>query len=140
MPRDGGPGPFLWLAASLSLVLPWIAGALIVAGAVALHQGGAHAWFIGLGAVLFVADFAFDYWLAHPSVAGSAEPDLNRRGAQLIGRIVMVEEAVEDGRGKVHVGDTLWTAEGAKAPRGASVRITGVRGTALIVEQVQDNP
>ena len=47
----------------------------------------------------------------------------------------VVEEAIECGRGKVRVGDTLWSVEGSDAPVGASVTVTGARGTALVVER-----
>ena len=55
------------------------------------------------------------------------------RGAQYIGRIVIVEEAIRNGRGKVRVGDTIWAAEGEDAATGAKVEVTGVNGTVLVV-------
>jgi len=63
-------------------------------------------------------------------------PHLNVRGQQYVGRVVTVAEPIVGGRGKVSVGDTLWTASGDDAPEGASVRITGVSGTVLAVERV----
>ncbi len=50
--------------------------------------------------------------------------------------IVRVEEAIEHGRGKVRVGDTLWTAEGPDAPAGAQVRVASAQGTLLRVELI----
>ena len=67
-------------------------------------------------------------------MAASDEPDLNTRAAQYVGRVVTVEEAISDGRGKVRVGDTVWNAQGADAPQGARVKITGTNGTCLLVE------
>ena len=43
-------------------------------------------------------------------------------------------EAIECGRGRIRVDDTLWCAEGVDTPAGANVRVTGVRGTVLLVE------
>jgi membrane protein implicated in regulation of membrane protease activity len=60
-------------------------------------------------------------------------PALNIRGHQYIGRTVTVEEAISNGRGKVRVGDTLWTAEGPDTPAGTKVKVTGVNGTVLVV-------
>jgi membrane protein implicated in regulation of membrane protease activity len=67
-------------------------------------------------------------------MAHSDEPDLNARALQYVGRVVTVEQAIADGRGKVRVGDTVWNAQGTDAPQGARVRITGTNGTCLLVE------
>ena len=52
-----------------------------------------------------------------------------------MGRVVIVAEAIEGGRGRVRVGDTLWPAEGPDAPPGAEVRVTAAKGTVLVVER-----
>jgi membrane protein implicated in regulation of membrane protease activity len=68
-------------------------------------------------------------------VVKSDLPDLNARSRQYIGRLFVVAEAIDCGRGKVRVGDTLWAAEGADAPVGTRVMVTATRGTALVVER-----
>ena len=68
-----------------------------------------------------------------PETLRTDAPDLNVRGHSYIGRTVTVEDAITGGRGKVRVGDTVWTAEGADAPSGAQVKVTGVNGTVLVV-------
>jgi membrane protein implicated in regulation of membrane protease activity len=45
----------------------------------------------------------------------------------------VVEQAIENGRGRVRVGDTLWSAEGPDAPAGTRVTVTGSKGTVLVV-------
>jgi membrane protein implicated in regulation of membrane protease activity len=85
---------------------------------------------------LITADILIDFVWAHPSVLKSDQPNLNRRGAQFVGLTVRVEEAIEHGRGKVRVGDTLWTAEGPDAPAGAEVRVTAADGPLLRVGPV----
>lgn len=60
-------------------------------------------------------------------------PDLNERGSQYVGRLVTVVEPIHRGRGKVQVGDTVWTAEGPELPQGARAKVTGVNGTVLVV-------
>lgn len=66
----------------------------------------------------------------------SAQPMLNQRGAQYVGRIFALAEAIEDGSGKVHVGDTVWLVQGGDAPAGARVKVVGVKGAVLQVENV----
>ncbi len=64
----------------------------------------------------------------------SADPNLNIRASRLIGQIVTVESAIENGRGRVRVGDGVWNATGPDAPGGAKVRIVAADGTLLTVE------
>lgn len=65
-------------------------------------------------------------------------PSLNVRGAQYIGRDVVVEDPIVNGRGRVRVDDGVWGAQGEDAPRGAKVIVTGVNGTVLVVENPSD--
>src|ERR1043165_8264463 len=70
----------------------------------------------------FVAVFAGRQYYARNPVE-SADPHLNVRAARLIGQVVTVESAIENGKGRVRVGDGVWNAKGPDAPSGASVRI-----------------
>ncbi|MBL1234127.1 MAG: NfeD family protein, partial [Rhodobiaceae bacterium] len=63
-------------------------------------------------------------------------PLLNERGASLVGRILVVEEAIEQGRGKVKVDDSIWVAEGPDAAVGQQVRVVSVTGTLVRVELI----
>ena len=117
---------------------------------------GVHFIWFGLAAAIvgilgLVIDFAWEWQLinfaiiscitvflarrfAAPDVARSDEPALNVRAAQYVGRVVMVEEPIAGGRGKVRVGDTGWSAQGGDAPKGTRVRITGTNGCVLLVK------
>lgn len=64
----------------------------------------------------------------------SEQPMLNHRGAQYVGRTFALVEAIKDGSGKVHVGDTVWLVQGGDAPAGARVKVVGVKGAVLQVE------
>jgi membrane protein implicated in regulation of membrane protease activity len=64
----------------------------------------------------------------------STQPTLNQRGAQYIGRTFALAEAIQGGSGKVHVGDTVWLVQGGDAPAGARVKVVGVKGAVLQVE------
>lgn len=64
---------------------------------------------------------------------------LNNRGALYIGQNFQVFEPIADGRGKIKVGDTLWLASCPRnVPVGATVKVTGVSGTFLVVEPVDE--
>jgi membrane protein implicated in regulation of membrane protease activity len=45
----------------------------------------------------------------------------------------VVFEAIVNGQGKVSLGDSVWLAQGPDMPVGASVVVTGLRGTIVIV-------
>lgn len=64
----------------------------------------------------------------------TSDPLLNNRVARLIGQTVTVVQAIENGEGRVRVGDSEWPALGADAPTGSRVRVTGAEGAALLVE------
>jgi inner membrane protein len=131
---DEGPGALAWLLAFVSMVLPWAGAALGLLGIwrIAWQEPGGW-WYVAAGAALLVADVLIDLVWARPSVLTTDEPDLNSRPAQLVGRVVVVEEAIAHGRGKVRVDDTLWPAEGPDTPAGTLVRVTGARGSVLVV-------
>lgn len=65
---------------------------------------------------------------------GTDEPTLNRRGEQYLGRVLVLEKAIENGVGRVRVDDTLWRVEGVDCPAEARVRVIGVDGAVLKVE------
>jgi membrane protein implicated in regulation of membrane protease activity len=71
------------------------------------------------------------WYLARP--ASSADPLLNDRAARLIGRNVVVAEAIVGGEGRVKVDDSSWPARGPDAPVGARLTIIEVDGAILIV-------
>lgn len=58
---------------------------------------------------------------------------INNRTKQYIGQKYKVIEAIENGRGKVQVGDTIWTVRSDKdVKKGSFVTIKDVDGTTLI--------
>jgi inner membrane protein len=99
-----------------------------------MDADGAGWYWLAAGTLLVLADMAVDWIWARPAVAKSDEPNLNRRGAELVGQVVMVVEPIEaEGRGKVRAADTVWAAEGIAAVVGKRVRVVGVKGTVLTV-------
>lgn len=61
-------------------------------------------------------------------------PFLNKRGAQYIGRTFEVVAPIENGRGKIKVGDSLWLVRGEDCPLGTKVKVVAVKGTVFEVE------
>jgi membrane protein implicated in regulation of membrane protease activity len=136
-------GPWLWFAAAVILfiletIVPgvhflWFGLAAAIVGVVALAVPVAWQWQIILFSIVSFVTVLLVRRSGGANVAKSDEPVLNIRGAQYIGRVVVVEEAIRNGRGKVRVGDTVWAAEGEDAPRGSRVEVTGINGTVLVV-------
>lgn len=66
----------------------------------------------------------------------SDQPNLNRRGAQYVGRTFTLSEPIVHGYGKIRVDDSTWKIEGADCPAGSQVKVIGVDGVVLKVEQI----
>ena len=138
-----------WLIAGLVLVILEI----FAPGAVFLWLGIAAGV---VGAVVFFApylDWKFQFTLfAVLSVVSivvsrrylkrrpleTDHPNLNRRGAQYVGRDLILDAALSGGRGRLRVDDTTWRVEGPDLPAGAKVRVTAVNGATLKIEAKPD--
>ena len=72
------------------------------------------------------------WYLARP--ANSPDPLLNDRAARLIGRNVVVADAIVQGEGRVRIDDSSWRAAGPDAPVGARLTVIAVDGSTLVVE------
>jgi inner membrane protein len=138
-------GPWNWfilgvLLFTLETMIPgvhflWFGVAAVIVGGLALATGIAWPWQLIAFGVLAVLTVFWVRRYVRPDVALSDQPDLNVRGHQYIGRSLVVDQPIQNGRGKVRVGDTLWSAEGPDAPAGTRVTVTGTRGTVLVVER-----
>ncbi|MDG2005368.1 MAG: NfeD family protein [Novosphingobium sp.] len=135
---------YAWLAIGLVLAaaemavpgvfLIWMAGAALIVGFVA--------WLAPIGVPVQVVLFALlaivavftgrRYLRANP--IEPADPLMNQRGDRVVGETVTVTQAIEDGSGRVKLGDSEWIAKGADAQPGAKMRVTGHDGTVLTVE------
>lgn len=63
----------------------------------------------------------------------SDQPLLNKRGAQYVGRVFNLYEAIENGQGKIKVDDSIWKVHGEDCAIGTKVRVTSVIGTVFEV-------
>ena len=72
-------------------------------------------------------------WFKRNPIA-TDQPNLNKRGHELIGRTFKVEQAIVDGTGRVRVGDSTWKARGPEAGIGQKVKVSGIESGVLQVE------
>lgn len=86
--------------------------------------------------VLAILTAVFWWKRQRSNVDSGDQPNLNRRGHELIGRTFIVQQAIVEGRGKIKVGDSVWMAVGPDAAVGTTVRVTEQNGTVLSVEIV----
>ena len=64
----------------------------------------------------------------------SDQPQLNRRAHQLIGRQFILTAALDGGRGRSQIDDTLWDLRGPVLAAGTRVRVVAVDGMTLVIE------
>lgn len=137
-------GPWSWavlavLLAGAELFAPgvfliWLAVAAGVTAAVVGATGiGWEVQLVLFGALSVVSVMVGRSWLGE-DVNEPADTTLNRLGERVIGRTVVVIEAISHGRGRVQFGDSAWTAEGPDLPAGAVARIVSVDGNILMIE------
>ena len=133
-PLDSSPSAITWLIAVVSLVLPWAGVALIFASVWHLTQAN-DAWlrYAVAGLALIVLDILIDFVWARRALGQTDLPDLNVRGAQLVGRVFTLAEPIEGGLGKIRCDDTLWQVEGPDLPAGHAVRVLGAKGMRLTI-------
>ena len=137
------PG-WLWAIGGVVLLIAEVLAPgffLLFIGAAAIATG-VFALLFGLGTAAQLALFALYATLAvlagrkfyaRPAIAGD-DRFLNDRGARLVGKSVVVVDAVDAHGGRVRVGDSEWSARGGPAAPGERVTITGVDGNCLTVE------
>lgn len=135
---------WLWLLGAVLLAigemflpgvfLVWLASAAALTGIVTAFTGIALAMQLLLFAILSaVAVGVGRYWYVSNPVETS-DPLLNDRAGRLIGQTVTVVVPLAHGRGRVRVGDGVWSAAGPDLAEGAVARVVDVREGVLILE------
>lgn len=143
---DGIEPHWMWLTAAAvlgiaELLMPgvfliWLAAAAAITGFAALLFGIPIEFQFALFALLSIAAVYIGRRMYANNPVESSDPHLNDRATRLIGQTVVVVRAIEDGTGRVRVGDGVWNARGPDAAIGARVKVTGAEGTCLRVEPV----
>ena len=92
-------------------------------------------WQLGIFSVLGVSlSVGYWHWFRNFNQR-SDRPLLNNRAAQLIGQQYPLSTDINNGRGRIQVGDTLWQVHcDAELKAGDVVLVTGVEGLDLLVE------
>ena len=135
---------WVWLSVGVLLVaaeivapgffLIWIGAAAIVTGVLAWVLPLGIPLQLGIFAVLaIVALYGGRRWLKANPIT-TTDPNLNQRGHRLIGEVLAVTRAIEDGRGRAKVGDGEWPVHGPDAAEGTKVRVVSADGGVLVVE------
>lgn len=78
-------------------------------------------------------------WRRQQRVKGSGQqPSLNQRAGHYVGLSFPLTSPIQGGRGKIKVGDSLWTVAGPDLPVGSRIRVIGQQGLILQVEPMTD--
>jgi len=129
---------FAVLLAIGEIILPgifliWIAiGAAITGGIAYLAPIGVPLQMLVFALLCLIATWAGRRWYRDNPVA-SDDPLLNDRAARLVGRQVVVVEAITGGEGRVRLDDGTWNAVGPDAEVGARLVVVAASGATLTV-------
>lgn len=118
------------------IFLIWIAAAAALVGLVAAIVPLTLPIQLALFGLLAIASVFGGRRYYERNPVGTSDPLLNDRTARLVGQTVEVVAAIENGEGRVKVGDSVWNARGPDAAAGTRVRVIGAQGTCLTVTPV----
>lgn len=138
-------GPWNWMLLGfvlliLEIVAPgvfllWIGIAALLTGALSLQLWDWASWTWQVQVLLFLGLSLISAYVGKKIVGGhgdaSDQPLLNRRGAQMIGRTATLTEPINEGRGRIRLGDTTWRVTGPDLPAGTQVRVTAANESDL---------
>jgi membrane protein implicated in regulation of membrane protease activity len=140
-----------WLALAailfaLDIVAPgfylvWFAIASTITGALLFAVPLANPWPLVVFSAASVLSLVIGraLWGSHRDIE-TDKPLLNQRGRQLVGQTFILSEPIAGGRGRMKVGDTVWTVSGPSLPAGELVRVKSAEGTILAVEAADAGP
>jgi membrane protein implicated in regulation of membrane protease activity len=101
-------------------------------------------WVLGPGGPIQVAIFAvavlasvagWQHFRPRKLEAGRDPLPLNSRPASYIGRQVVLQEAIVQGRGRVNIDDSWWQVHGADLPAGTLVKVDSVEEMVLRISK-----
>ncbi|ANT53428.1 NfeD family protein [Mesorhizobium amorphae] len=138
-------GPWNWMVLGFVLLVMeviapgifmlWIGIAALLIGLVSLLIWDASFWTWEVQVLAFLALSLVSAFVGKKLVGGrhdsTDQPLLNRRGAQMVGKMATLAEPIKDGRGRIKLGDTLWRVSGPDLPAGTQVRVVSSADTDL---------
>jgi membrane protein implicated in regulation of membrane protease activity len=91
-------------------------------------------WFLIFAATVF----GLYFWREHVKRQKELNSPLasHRSGHAYIGQVVVLEQGLQNGAGRIRLGNREWPVRGPNLPAGAKARVTGVDGTILLVDRV----
>ncbi|MCG6114576.1 MAG: NfeD family protein [Mesorhizobium sp.] len=143
-------GPWNWIILgcvllALEIVVPgfyllWIGIAALLTGTLSFQLMDVALWTWQAQTVFFLGLSLATALIGRRVFSGGGEdtdqPLLNRREQQMIGTVATLEEPIQDGRGRVRIGDSLWQVAGPDLPAGTRIRVTNATNGILSVEPV----
>ncbi len=137
-----------WFALGLLLLIGEVigfGGYLLWPGIAAIVTGSLLVFFPGMPWQLQALVFAIGsvvslvLWRRHIRLHPKQvdQPFLNQRAASYTGRVLVLSEALVNGRGKLRVDDSNWDVEGPDLPAGTRVRVVGSTEMILRVEPAE---
>lgn len=141
---DGIDAHWVWLTlgvvlAGLEMLVPgvyliWLAIAAIITGLLTLAiEPSLPMQVIDFVFLALIAVYSARRYLRERPIE-SSDPMLNHPALRMVGKMVQVTQAIENGEGRVRLGDSEWLASGPDAVVGTKMRITGANGITLLVE------
>ena len=110
--------------------------ALIVGSVFWLFPEFSWQWqFFSFSVLAFISILVGRHWIKSRPIV-SDQPLLNQRAAQYIGRTFTLIEDMDNGQSKIQVDDSTWRVQGKAGLAGENVRVTGIDGVMLQVEQI----
>lgn len=123
-----------------SAVIIWLGiGAAFAAAVVFFYPDVGWMWQFGAFAIMSPLSLALWKWYekTHPRTAPN-NPNLNRKGIEYIGNIYTLEGPMENGIGRIKIGDASWLARGEinlNLSAGDEVMVEDVQGTTIVVKK-----
>jgi membrane protein implicated in regulation of membrane protease activity len=123
----------------LELLLPgvffmWLGIAALLVGVIDIFADLSWQLEVAIFALISVLSLIFLRPHFKDRIGRSANPNLNQRMYDYVGKRYVLDQAIVNGSGKIRIDDTLWVVTGADRPRGEWIKVTGVDGLKLIVE------
>lgn len=142
-------GPWSWwviglLFLGVEILLPgifflWIGIAAMIVGAISFALWDSAIWPWQLQITVFAALSIISGYMGKRYFGDqqkeSEEPLLNQMAEGLIGRVATLEEPLENGRGRIKLGDTYWAIEGPDLKSGEKIKVVSATSNRLNVEQ-----
>lgn len=124
--------------AAPGVVFLWMSIASVIVGGVVffLPDLGWENQFIIFSVLSIISVLAGRYFLKRNPIE-SADVTLNQRGHQYIGHTYTLIRDMDNGKGKVRIGDSNWSVEGDfEAVENDKVKVVGINVTILKVEKI----